>query len=150
MTQAFVARIPRSARLLAFMIGCLCLSAPALAAMGTVRSYDDSKGFGFVTPDDGGEDTFVHHAHLLNARTLCPGQRVSFEVTQGPKGKQTAHVQVVDGSCGDSSAASAPTPDPGVSDEGSAEAETWDEPDSGDESSGDGSSDEDGSFDEFE
>lgn len=150
MTQAFVASMARSARPLAFMISCLCLGAPALAATGTVRDYDDSKGQGVIAPDDGGAELTVHHAQLWNARTLCPGQLVSFEVSWGPKGKMASNVVVETESCGGSSAAPEPTPDPGVVDDGSGDSETWDEPDSGDDWSGDGDSGDDESFDEFE
>jgi CspA family cold shock protein len=65
-------------------------------ATGTVKWFNDSKGFGFITPDDGGEDLFAHFSAIqMNGfKTLKEGQKVSFEVTQGPKGKQASNIQV--------------------------------------------------------
>jgi len=65
-------------------------------ALGTVKWFNDSKGFGFVTPDEGGEDVFVHFSaiNMPGFKTLKEGQRVSFEVTDGKKGKQAQNVQV--------------------------------------------------------
>ena len=64
-------------------------------ALGTVKWFNDSKGFGFVTPDEGGEDVFVHFSaiNMPGFKTLKEGQRVSFEITNGPKGKQASNVQ---------------------------------------------------------
>ena len=62
-------------------------------ATGTVKHFDDSKGFGFITPDDGGELLMVHHSVIMNgSRSLKVGQRVSFDVFQGPKGKNARNV----------------------------------------------------------
>jgi len=65
-------------------------------ATGTVKWFNETKGFGFVTPDNGEEDLFVHFS-AINAgagyKTLQEGQRVSFEVTQGRKGKQASNIQ---------------------------------------------------------
>ena len=62
---------------------------------GTVKWFNDAKGYGFVTPDDGGEDLFAHFSAIqMNGfKTLKEGQKVSFEVTQGPKGKQASNIQ---------------------------------------------------------
>src|SRR5690606_3542706 len=64
-------------------------------ATGTVKWFNDSKGFGFITPDDGGEDLFAHFSAIqMNGfKTLKEGQKVQFEVTQGPKGKQASNIQ---------------------------------------------------------
>ena len=61
---------------------------------GTVKWFNDAKGFGFVTPDDGGEDLFAHFSAIqMNGfKTLKEGQKVAFEVTQGPKGKQATNI----------------------------------------------------------
>ncbi|MFN3543647.1 MAG: cold-shock protein [Thiobacillus sp.] len=64
---------------------------------GTVKWFNDAKGFGFITPDNGGEDLFAHFS-AINAsgfKTLKENQKVSFEVTTGPKGKQAANIQIV-------------------------------------------------------
>jgi cold shock CspA family protein len=66
-----------------------------IMATGTVKWFNDAKGFGFITPDDGGEDLFAHFSAITmqGFKTLKEGQRVSFEVTQGPKGKQASNIQ---------------------------------------------------------
>ena len=58
----------------------------------TVKWFDDSKGFGFITPDGGGADLFAHFSsiNMQGFKTLTEGQKVSFEVTMGNKGKQQA------------------------------------------------------------
>lgn len=63
-------------------------------AQGTVKWFNDAKGFGFITPDDGNEDCFVHHSSITmeGFRTLAEGERVEFEIKQGPKGLQAANV----------------------------------------------------------
>jgi CspA family cold shock protein len=67
-------------------------------ATGTVKWFNDSKGFGFITPDEGGEDLFAHFSaiNMPGFKTLKEGQRVEFEVMQGPKGKQAANIQAPD------------------------------------------------------
>jgi CspA family cold shock protein len=64
-------------------------------ATGTVKWFNDAKGYGFITPDDGSEDLFAHFSaiNMNGFKTLKEGQKVSFEVTQGPKGKQASNIQ---------------------------------------------------------
>jgi CspA family cold shock protein len=64
-------------------------------ATGTVKWFNDAKGFGFITPDDGSEDLFAHFSaiNMSGFKTLKEGQKVSFEVVQGPKGKQASNIQ---------------------------------------------------------
>ena len=64
-------------------------------ATGTVKWFNESKGFGFITPDDGGEDLFVHHSKISmeGFRTLQQGQRVQFETGQGRKGIEATNVR---------------------------------------------------------
>ncbi len=65
-----------------------------MAQQGTVKWFNNAKGFGFITPEGGGEDVFVHHTAILGEgfRTLAEGEKVSFEVVQGPKGLQARNV----------------------------------------------------------
>jgi len=64
-------------------------------ATGTVKWFNDSKGYGFITPDDGGDDLFAHFSAIAmqGFKTLKEGQKVTFEVTTGPKGKQASNIQ---------------------------------------------------------
>ena len=64
-------------------------------ATGIVKWFSDANGFGFITPDDGGEDLFAHFSaiNMSGFKSLQEGQRVSFDVAQGPKGKQAANIQ---------------------------------------------------------
>lgn len=64
---------------------------------GTVKWFNDAKGFGFITPEGGGEDVFAHFSQI-NAkgfRTLAENQRVSFDIIDGPKGKQASNIQTM-------------------------------------------------------
>jgi len=64
-------------------------------ATATVKWFNDSKGYGFITPDDGGDDLFAHFSAITmqGFKTLKEGQKVTFEVTTGPKGKQASNIQ---------------------------------------------------------
>lgn len=67
-------------------------------ATGTVKWFNDSKGYGFITPDDGGEDLFAHFSaiNMSGFKSLKEGQKVSFEVTNGNKGKkQASNIQAI-------------------------------------------------------
>ena len=62
---------------------------------GTVKWFNDVKGFGFITPDDGGADLFAHYSAIQSQgyKKLIENQRVRFEVVQGQKGQQAANIQ---------------------------------------------------------
>jgi CspA family cold shock protein len=64
---------------------------------GTVKWFNDAKGFGFITPDDGGADLFAHFSEIRAAgfKSLQENQKVSFDVKMGPKGKQAANITPV-------------------------------------------------------
>ncbi|WP_455202522.1 transcription antiterminator/RNA stability regulator CspE [Kaarinaea lacus] len=64
-------------------------------ATGTVKWFNESKGFGFISPDDGSKDVFVHFSAIASEgfRTLAEGQQVTYDVEDGPKGPQAANVK---------------------------------------------------------
>lgn len=66
-------------------------------ATGKVKWFNDAKGFGFITPDEGGKDLFAHYSSIKieGFKTLKENQKVSFEVQTGPKGEYAANIQVI-------------------------------------------------------
>ena len=67
-------------------------------ATGTVKWFNDAKGFGFVTPEDGGNDLFAHFRAIQGSgfKTLKEGQKVAFDVVKGPKGLQAANIRAAE------------------------------------------------------
>ncbi|MBL8491780.1 MAG: cold-shock protein [Rhodocyclaceae bacterium] len=67
-------------------------------ATGTVKWFNDSKGFGFISPEAGGDDLFAHFSAIQGQgfKTLKEGQRVTFDVTTGPKGQQASNIRPLD------------------------------------------------------
>ncbi|MEQ8269684.1 MAG: cold-shock protein [Algiphilus sp.] len=62
---------------------------------GTVKWFNDAKGYGFITPEGGGQDLFAHYKEIQGSgfRTLKEGQKVEFEIREGPKGLQAAQIR---------------------------------------------------------
>jgi CspA family cold shock protein len=61
---------------------------------GIVKWFNNEKGFGFITPENGGNDVFVHHTAIQGSgyKSLSEGERVAFDITKGPKGDQASNV----------------------------------------------------------
>ena len=68
-----------------------------MISTGRVKWFSDQKGFGFITPDDGSNDVFVHHSAIETEgfRTLSEDQAVEFEISQGKKGPQATNVNII-------------------------------------------------------
>ena len=68
-----------------------------IMATGTVKWFNDSKGFGFITPDDGGKDLFAHHTSIQmdGYKSLKEAQKVSFDVVQGAKGPAASNIRAI-------------------------------------------------------
>ena len=66
-------------------------------ATGTVKWFNDAKGYGFITPEDGGKDLFVHHSQIAGSgfKSLTEGAKVSYDAEQGTKGPAAANVQIL-------------------------------------------------------
>jgi CspA family cold shock protein len=71
------------------------LSTGKMMATGTVKWFNDAKGFGFITPDEGGDDLFAHFSEIRSEgfKSLAEGQKVTYEAKMGPKGKQASNIQ---------------------------------------------------------
>lgn len=66
-------------------------------ATGTVKWFNDAKGFGFITPSNGGDDLFAHFSAIQSSgfKTLAEGQAVEFDIVTGPKGQQASNIRAV-------------------------------------------------------
>jgi CspA family cold shock protein len=88
------------------MIQAICKAGGAVSAIegdvmptGTVKWFNASKGYGFITPTDGGDDVFAHYSaiEMDGYKTLKEGQQVEFEIQEGPKGPQASHIRTASG-----------------------------------------------------
>ena len=81
---------------------------------GTVKWFNDAKGFGFIQPDDGGPDAFAHFSAIMmdGYKSLKEGARVQFELSQGPKGLMALNIRADDAAPPAEPPALAPLPDP--------------------------------------
>jgi CspA family cold shock protein len=66
-------------------------------SQGTVKWFNDAKGFGFITPEDGSKDLFVHFSEIQGGgfKSLTEGQRVQYVTKEGPKGLQASQIQII-------------------------------------------------------
>jgi CspA family cold shock protein len=80
-----------------FVAFIICKKGGDFVSQGTVKWFNESKGYGFITPDDGGQDLFVHFSEIKEEgyKTLREGDEVSFEEGQGQKGPQATNVQKI-------------------------------------------------------
>lgn len=70
---------------------------PTQIQTGTVKWFNDSKGYGWIQPDDGGEDVFAHFSEIQAGgfKSLAEGQRVEYDVKIGPKGEQACNIRII-------------------------------------------------------
>lgn len=69
---------------------------PEERMQGTIKWYDETKGYGFIDPDGGNKDIFFHHSAIESAgKALDKGERVEFEISETPRGKQAVHIRSI-------------------------------------------------------
>ncbi len=76
---------------------CVCRAEGEVMATGTVKWFNAAKGYGFITPSDGGDDVFAHYSaiEMDGYKTLREGQQVEYEVQEGPKGPQASRIRAL-------------------------------------------------------